>query len=71
MIHSLEKLGVRLLGKIVPEAEASAVYCSCEPGTWWCLGEPYPTLGLGNYAYCQYLGTGLGCQINYSWKLGC
>lgn len=65
MRQSIQKAAGRVLARIVPEASVSAVYCSCEPGHWWCVDLPW-----GNTAYCEYLGAA-GCRVNYTWTLKC
>jgi len=48
MIAKLENLGLRMLHRLVPAVTASAAYCRCEVGAWWCC----PERGFAQLCYC-------------------
>ena len=63
MISTFERLGARMLSRLVPSATAAAGPCSCID--WWCCDAP----GAGNYCYCvEDNGT---CYVRYGYTLQC
>jgi hypothetical protein len=66
MIFTLERLGVRMLSRVVPEVTASAGPCSCTDGHTWCCGGSR----LGNTCRSECSGT-FGCIIRRYYSIWC